>query len=191
MTTGAPTFPAGCVANSIHPQGGPSCTAYCADCNCSSIKYACDKACYTATGNTCLINANPSGTPRAPGLMNGCSDLTCAPENDLTLELSCVASNCTPPAPPADAGVCVGGCKAGAIRYCDESVAEWTKQTCGSDGQWGPCTPTTAPVGAGCDPNSYSPEVCCPGLKICCQDQPNGPFKDFGSGACAAIACVN
>jgi hypothetical protein len=80
-------------------------------------------------------------------------------------------------------------CKPGAIRYCDESsIAEWTKSTCDESGQWGPCVETTAPKGTGCKPDSYSPEKCCPPLKLCCQDD-NGPFVDFGSGACAAIAC--
>jgi hypothetical protein len=80
-------------------------------------------------------------------------------------------------------------CKPGSIRYCDEPAAEWTKSTCDATGNWGPCVPTDAPAGPGCDKNSYAPEKCCPGLKLCCQDNPGGPFVDFGSGGCAAIAC--
>lgn len=80
-------------------------------------------------------------------------------------------------------------CKPGSIRYCDSKIAEWTKSTCDAAGNWGPCVETTAPSGPNCDPNSYSPEKCCPGLELCCQDETNGPFVDYGSGACAAVAC--
>ena len=80
-------------------------------------------------------------------------------------------------------------CKPGAIRYCDTPGTEWTKSVCDSAGSWGPCLQTTAPSGAGCDQNSYAPEKCCPPLGLCCQDNPGGPFVDFGTGACAAISC--
>jgi hypothetical protein len=88
-------------------------------------------------------------------------------------------------------GVCGPGmiCKPGAIRYCDVAGIEWTKSVCDATGNWGPCLATTAPAGAGCDQNSFAPEVCCPPLFLCCQDNPGGPFVDFGSGACAAITC--
>jgi hypothetical protein len=102
--------------------------------------------------------------------------------------------------PPADGGpvntgggnVCKAGmdCKPGAIRYCDTSIAEWSKSTCDASGKWGACVAATAPSGPGCSQNSYSPEKCCPGLKLCCQDNPGGPFVDFGSGACAAVLCT-
>jgi hypothetical protein len=79
-------------------------------------------------------------------------------------------------------------CKPGAIRYCDVAGIEFTKATCGSDGTWGPCEATTPPAGW-CDPTGFSPEICCPPLKLCCQNDPNGPFEDFGSGACVEISC--
>jgi hypothetical protein len=84
-------------------------------------------------------------------------------------------------------------CKPGSIRYCDDPAAEWTLATCNSSGQWDPCVPTSPPAGAmgmgDCSPINYSPEMCCPGLHLCCQNDPFGPFVDFGSGACADVNC--
>jgi hypothetical protein len=84
-------------------------------------------------------------------------------------------------------------CKPGAIRYCDDPAAEWTLSTCDPSGQWGACVPTTVPAGAtgigDCSDNDYSPEMCCPVLVLCCQNDPFGAFEDWGSGACAAVSC--
>jgi hypothetical protein len=94
---GGNKFPDGCKANSMNPPGGASCTASCADCDCGSIKYVCDKACYTSA-KECLINANPDGTAKpGAGFPTDCKELTCVPENDLSKELVCTASKCTPP----------------------------------------------------------------------------------------------
>jgi hypothetical protein len=84
-------------------------------------------------------------------------------------------------------------CKPGAIRYCDDPASEWTKSTCDANGMWGPCVAATVPAGAeglgDCSPTDYSPEMCCGQLSLCCQNDPNGLFEDFGSGACAAVSC--
>jgi hypothetical protein len=94
-------------------------------------------------------------------------------------------------APPPDAGCGPGMvCKPGAVRYCDEQqISEWTKSTCDPTGNWGPCVPTIAPVGVGCSQASFSPEVCCPPLHLCCQNDPNGPWMDWSGGGCAIIKC--
>jgi hypothetical protein len=115
-----------------------------------------------------------------------------------------------PPAPPTcagtefnpscDAGLDSGGapdggcgatmvCKPGKIRYCDWPGTEWTMSTCDATGNWGPCVPAIAPQGAGCVQSSFMPEICCPPLHLCCQDNPGGPWKDWGGGGCAAISC--
>jgi hypothetical protein len=92
--------------------------------------------------------------------------------------------------PPPDAGCGPGMvCKPGAIRYCDVTGTEWTKSTCQPTGTWGPCVATLAPKGAGCTQASFAPEVCCPPLHLCCQDNPGGPWKDWGGGGCAAVGC--
>jgi hypothetical protein len=93
-----------------------------------------------------------------------------------------------------DAGCGAGmECKPGAIRYCDDPAAEWTMSTCDPTGTWGPCVLTTVPNGAiglgDCSPTDYSPEMCCPQLFLCCQNDPFGAFEDWGSGACAAVSC--
>ena len=84
-------------------------------------------------------------------------------------------------------------CKPGAIRYCDDPAGEWTMSTCDATGTWGPCLVTTVPDGAiglgDCSPTDYSPEMCCPQLFLCCQNDPFGAFEDWGSGACAAVSC--
>jgi hypothetical protein len=97
--------------------------------------------------------------------------------------------------PPPDAGRCGSGmaCKPGSIRYCDTPLSEWSLATCTASGQWGTCVATTVPAGAvgigDCSPTDYSPEMCCPQLHLCCQNDPTGPFVDFGSGACAEVSC--
>lgn len=104
----------------------------------------------------------------------------------------------TPPDAGTDSGTppaCGPGmvCKPGSIRYCDDPAAEWTQSTCDATGQWLPCVPATIPAaanGAGCAQDDYAPEMCCAVAVICCQDNPDGPFKDFGSGACAAVDCL-
>jgi hypothetical protein len=89
-----------------------------------------------------------------------------------------------------DAGCRPGmACKPGSVRYCDVTGTEWTKSECDPSGNWGPCVPAIAPQGAGCDQSSFMPEVCCPPLHLCCQDNPGGPWKDWSSGGCAAISC--
>jgi hypothetical protein len=84
-------------------------------------------------------------------------------------------------------------CKPGSIRYCDiPQGAEWSQTICDDRGRWGTCTASTIPAAAaaaGCSQSNYAPEICCPVAKLCCQDNPNGPFKDWGTGACAAISC--
>ncbi len=88
-------------------------------------------------------------------------------------------------------GGCTPGmvCKPGAIRYCDVTGTEWTRSACDATGNWGPCLATTAPNGAGCVQSSFQPEICCPPLHLCCQDNPGGPWKDWSSGGCVAISC--
>ena len=84
-------------------------------------------------------------------------------------------------------------CKPGAVRYCDDPAgAEWSKSTCDATGHWAMCVVTTIPAAAavnGCAQNDFAPEICCGPAKICCQDNPNGPFIDGNSGACAATTC--
>jgi len=99
--------------------------------------------------------------------------------------------------PEPDAGTpteCGPGmeCKPGAVRYCDMAGAEWSQSTCDATGHWPACVPATIPPaanGQGCAQNDYAPEMCCGPAMICCQDNPDGPFLDFGSGACAAVSC--
>lgn len=102
------------------------------------------------------------------------------------------------PPPEPDAGVppaeCGPGmeCKPGSVRYCDVAGLEWSLSTCDSTGHWGTCVATAIPAaanGQGCAQNDYAPEMCCGPAVICCQDNPGGPFLDFGSGACLAVSC--
>ena len=102
------------------------------------------------------------------------------------------------PPPPRDAGTPPGECgpgmecKPGSVRYCDVFGFEWSESECDATGHWGECVATTIPAaadGAGCAQDDYAPELCCPIAVICCQDNPSGPFVDFGSGACADISC--
>ena len=92
---GSASFPEGCRANVFTPPSGMGCTAACGSCDCSQIKYTCDKSCYQA-GSTCFIGADPTtGTARpGPGYMAppGCGPLSCTPENDLTKELTLTTS---------------------------------------------------------------------------------------------------
>jgi hypothetical protein len=103
-------------------------------------------------------------------------------------ERACDAGVDSPPPPVA---ICSQGmaCKPGAIRYCDFPGHEWTKSTCDPTGNWGPCLATIAPVGMGCSQTSFTPEICCPPLHLCCQNDPGGPWMDWSSGGCAAISC--
>jgi hypothetical protein len=84
-------------------------------------------------------------------------------------------------------------CKPGAVRYCDTGGFDFMASTCTSSGQWGPCVIAPMPAGWCEPPGNFSPELCCPPLFLCCQDNPGGPFKDWavpeGSGACAAVSC--
>jgi hypothetical protein len=89
-------WPASCPASRVTPPSGQGCVGKCADCACSSIKFTCDKECY-GTGKTCLINSGADGTAKTgPGYNADCGKLNCTPENDLTKELSCTASECKP-----------------------------------------------------------------------------------------------
>jgi hypothetical protein len=139
-----------------------------------------------------------------PCLDNGGATVSCdEPCGTAEFHPGCDAGVPPPPPPPPDvpdAGQppppdeCGPGmvCKPGAKRYCDIVGAEWSEAVCGATGQWGPCVATNIPAaadGAGCAQDDYAPELCCPVAVICCQDNPNGPFLDFGSGACAAIGC--
>jgi hypothetical protein len=107
----------------------------------------------------------------------------------------CDAGSDAAPDAGVDSGTPDGGCgpgmtcKPGAVRYCDVAGMEWTQSVCDMTGNWGPCVPAIAPQGAGCDQSSFMPEVCCPPLHLCCQDNPGGPWKDWSSGGCAAISC--
>ena len=100
--------------------------------------------------------------------------------------------------PPQDAGEppdkCGPGmeCKPGSVRYCDMFALDWSVADCDATGHWGDCVATTIPAaadGEGCAQDDYAPELCCGVAKICCQNSANGPFLDYGSGACAAVNC--
>jgi len=91
-------------------------------------------------------------------------------------------------APPPSGCVPGGVCRPGAERWCDTSLAEWSRSICDSTGHWGPCMAATAPSAVsdhGCGPDDFAPERCCPPLHMCCQDNPDGPFI----GDCTAGEC--
>ena len=92
---------------------------------------------------------------------------------------------------PGGSGGCAPGmvCKPGAVRWCDSGGFDFSKSVCSASGQWGACQTSPPPPGWCEPPGNFSPELCCPPLKLCCQDNPGGPFIDFGSGACAATQC--
>jgi hypothetical protein len=133
------------------------------------------------TCTTCLpeLGNCDAGTPDA--------GTTCVPELG-----NCDGGVDAGPPPPTPCGPGME-CKPGSVRYCDIAGSEWSKAICEASGVWGPCLPIEVPpevIGHGdCSATDYSPEMCCPPLFWCCQDNPGGPFKDFGSGACAAVAC--
>jgi hypothetical protein len=151
------------------------------------------RSCFCGTGTQACTGASTEFTT---GIWGPCLDGTGATVTSCpVLEAGCgnmneLDASCDAPPPPPDGGCGPGMiCKPGRVRYCDVTGMEWTKSECDSTGNWGPCLPTIAPVGAGCDPASFQPELCCPPLQLCCQDNPGGPWKDWSSGACAAIGC--
>ena len=72
---GTAQFPQGCVGNTFMPPSGMGCAAACANCDCTQIKYTCDKSCYQA-GSNCFVSSDPNGMgTTGPGYMapGGCS----------------------------------------------------------------------------------------------------------------------
>lgn len=83
---------------------------------------------------------------------------------------------------------CKGKCIPGSVRYCDEpNYCNWGKQSCGPDGNWGPCTEVPAP--SGCEgfflDNTYD-SSCCVSKGYCCQ---NYPANDSIGNCAGVMAC--
>ena len=100
----------GCVSDRVEAPAGDGCQCEFDDCEATSLSCECDLACY---GGGCLIgtDAEGNGTSR-DGFLGDC-DLSCTPENDLSQEMTCSASDCeitpsvvdinptAPPSPPS------------------------------------------------------------------------------------------
>jgi hypothetical protein len=82
----------GCVSDRVEVPAGEQCVCAFDSCDATAVSCSCDLSCYA--GEDCLIVVNDDGNvTTSDGLLGSC-DLTCAPEDDLSDEMTCSASNC-------------------------------------------------------------------------------------------------
>jgi hypothetical protein len=87
----------GCVSDVVTTPGGQHCQCQFTSCDATSLECTCDLVCYDDT-DTCLINTGADGnTSTGDGLLGTCGTLSCKPEDDLSENMGCSASDCQPP----------------------------------------------------------------------------------------------
>jgi hypothetical protein len=82
----------GCISDRVVPPTNASCSCECVDCNCTGFNCTCDLNCYVS--NDCLIGTDADGNPVTNDSTLGTCDLSCKPEDDLSEDMGCTASNC-------------------------------------------------------------------------------------------------
>ncbi len=82
----------GCISDRVEVPSGEHCACQFDTCDAASLDCTCDVGCYGT--ETCLVNSDSSGNAStADSFLGGCN-LSCTPEDDLSTELYCSASDC-------------------------------------------------------------------------------------------------
>ncbi|MBK8012769.1 MAG: hypothetical protein IPK13_15565 [Deltaproteobacteria bacterium] len=85
-----------CIRDRIPTPTGNGCTCSWRDCEATAIDCECDVECYLQDSD-CLISTDSEGHGGSTeDTLGACGDISCVPEDDLSTEMSCEATECEP-----------------------------------------------------------------------------------------------